>query len=305
MIGNIDSFNGARDAATTAVVANSPDLDNGSTAGGPAPTVVIDPSGRFALDLRELWAHRDLLYFLTQRDIKLRYRQTLLGVIWAVLQPVLPMIVFTLLFGRLAHVPSEGMPYPIFVYAGLLPWTFFNSSVANATTSLVGNALLITKVYFPRLVIPGAVVAAGLIDFGISTVILGCLMVYYHVHATWNLFLLPPLVLLTTMLTFALGLWMSALNVRYRDLRFALPFALQILLYVTPVIYPVNFIPKTYRWALILNPLSGLIQGYRSAFLGRPIDWSALSLAAVIATIILGLATHSFRNMERELADII
>ena len=305
MAGNIDISNCAADAASATAVANGLGLDNGSAPGARAPTVVIDPSRRFALDLRELWAHRDLLYFLTQRDIKLRYRQTLLGVIWAVLQPVLPMIVFTLLFGRLAHVPSEGLPYPIFVYAGLLPWTFFNSAVTTATTSLVGNSLLITKVYFPRLVIPGAVVAAGLLDFGISTVILGCLMVYYHVHASRNLLLLPPLVLLTTMLTFALGLWMSALNVRYRDLRFALPFALQILLYVTPVIYPVNFIPKTYRWALILNPLSGLIQGYRSAFLGKPIDWPALSLAAVIAIIILGFATHSFRNMERELADII
>lgn len=302
---NSDLSESVIESARVSALKNGLAPDHGVPPSATIPTVVIEPTRRFALDLRELWAHRDLLYFLTQRDIKLRYRQTLLGVVWAVLQPVLPMVVFTLLFGRLAHVPSEGMPYPIFVYAGLLPWTFFNSAVANATPSLVSNSLLVTKVYFPRLVIPGAVVAAGLLDFGISTLILSCLMVYYHVHATWNLLLLPLLVLLTTMLTFALGLWMSALNVRYRDLRFALPFALQILLYVTPVIYPVNFIPKTYRWALILNPLSGLIQGYRSAFLGRPIDWPALSLAASMAILILGFATHSFRNMERELADII
>jgi lipopolysaccharide transport system permease protein len=215
------------------------------------------------------------------------------------------MIVFTLLFGRLAHVPADGMPYPIFVYAGLLPWTFFNGAVVNATTSLVGNSLLITKVYFPRLVIPGAAVAAGLLDFAISTLILGCLMFYYHVHASWHLLFLPVLVLLTTMLTFALGLWMSALNVRYRDLRYALPFALQILLYLTPVIYPVSFIPRAYRWALVLNPLSGLIEGYRSAFLGLPFHWAGLGLAAAAAAAMLALATHSFRKMERELADII
>lgn len=270
------------------------------------PTVVIEAGRRkLPIDFRELFAHRDLLYFLTLRDLKLRYKQTLLGATWAVLQPLLTMVVFTVLFGRLAHIPSEGLPYPIFVYAGLVPWTFFNSAVTNSSNSLVGNSALITKVYFPRLVIPGAAVGAGLVDFAISGVILAAMMLFYRVSASWNLLMVPILVTLTAVVALAVGLWMSALNVKYRDVRYALPFVLQIWMYLTPVIYPVNFLPRRFRWALAFNPLSGIIEGYRSALFGRPLDWYGLGLAAIITMAVLVYATQSFRQMEREFSDVI
>jgi homopolymeric O-antigen transport system permease protein len=271
-----------------------------------APTVVIEAGRRrIPLDLGELWAHRDLLYFLAWRDIKLRYKQTVLGAAWAVLQPFLTMVVFTVLFGRLARMPSDGLPYPIFVYAGLLPWTFFNTAVTNSSNSLVGNSALITKVYFPRLVIPGAAVAAGLLDFAISGVMLAAMMVYYHVGATWNLLMIPPLVVLTALVALTVGLWMSALNVKYRDVRYALPFTLQILLYLTPVIYPVKFIPEQYRWALSLNPLTGVVEGFRSALFAHPFGWERLAIATAMTLLMLLYAVYSFRQMEREFADVI
>src|SRR5208282_78159 len=270
------------------------------------PTVLIEAGKRrLSIDFREFWAHRDLLYFLTWRDIKLRYKQTLLGAAWAILQPFLTMVVFTLLFSRLAHVPSDGLPYPVFVYAGLLPWTFFNSAVTNSSNSLVGNSALITKVYFPRLVIPGAAVGAGLLDFFISGAILAVMMFFYRVGVSWNLLMIPALIALTAMVALGVGLWMSALNVKYRDIRYALPFTLQIWMYLTPVIYPVNFIPPRYRWALALNPLSGLIEGYRSALFGRAFDWDSLAIAALITMATLMCSIYVFKQMEREFADVI
>jgi lipopolysaccharide transport system permease protein len=260
---------------------------------------------RIPIDAGELWEHRDLLFFLTWRDVKVRYKQTMLGAAWAILQPLLTMVVFTLLFGRLARVPSDGLPYPIFVYAGLLPWTFFSTAVTNGSNSLVGSAALITKVYFPRLAIPSAAVGAGLVDFFIAGVILAGMMVLNHVVPGWNLLLIPALVLLTAILALGIGLWMSALNVKYRDIRYALPFVLQIWMYLTPVIYPVSFIPARYRWVLRLNPLSGIIEGYRSALFGRAFDWSALSASTIITFAIALYSVYAFKRMEREFADII
>ena len=269
-------------------------------------TTVIDakrPSHGF--NPRELWQYRDLFLALVQRDLKLRYRQTLLGVIWAVLQPVLPMIVFSLIFGKLAHMPADGLPYPVFVFAGLLPWTFFNTAVTNATASVVGSAAFVTKVYFPRLLLPGSSVVGGLIDLAISGVIFFGMMFYYHLHVTSNLLIAPVPLLLITMLALAVGMWTSALYVRYRDVRHALPFLLQTWMFLTPVIYPVKFIPQHLRWLLNMNPLTGIIEGFRSAFFGQSLHWLSLGLAGALTAILLLIATHSFSLMERQMADII
>jgi lipopolysaccharide transport system permease protein len=270
------------------------------------PIVIIESSRRrIPIDFRDLWEHRDLLYFLTWRDIKLRYKQTALGASWAILQPFLSMVVFTLLFGKLARVPSDGLPYTIFVYAGLLPWTFFNTAVSSSANSLVGNSALVTKVYFPRLVIPGAAVCAGMVDFTIAAMLLAIMMFYYQVGLTWNLLMVPELVALTAVFTLAVGFWMSALNVKYRDIRYALPFGLQLWLYLTPVIYPVNFIPVRFRWTLSLNPLSGIIEGYRSALFGLPFDWFGLGFATFLTLAAFLWSVYAFRQMEREFSDII
>lgn len=273
---------------------------------GPRLALVIE-SGRRRLgfELGDLWAHRDLLYFLVWRDLKVRYKQTLLGVIWAVLQPLLTMAVFAIIFGRLAHVPSDGEPYPIFVFAGLLPWTYFNQAVISASNSLVGNAALITKVYFPRLVIPGAAVCAGLVDFAISAAIMFLMAFHYGIHYGAGLLLIAPLMALTALFALGVGMWMSALNVKYRDVRYALPFMMQIWMYLTPVIYPLNFIPARWRWLLALNPLSGIIQAFRAAVFGRVFDWNGLAISCAITLAVLTCAGWAFRRMEREFADIV
>jgi lipopolysaccharide transport system permease protein len=270
------------------------------------PVLTIESARRWVgLDLRDLWAHRDLFYFLVWRDVKVRYKQTALGVAWAVLQPLLTMVVFTIIFGRLAKFPSDGEPYPIFVFAGLLPWNFFNQALTTSSNSLVGNAALITKVYFPRLVIPGAAVAAGLVDFAIAAVILFIMAFHYGVIFGVSVFMLIPLVLLTTLLAAGVGMWISALNVKYRDVRYALPFVLQIWMYVTPIIYPVTFIPARWHWLIALNPLSGIIQGFRCAIFSRPFDWNGMAIAAAVTMSVLIYAAFAFRRMEREFADII
>jgi lipopolysaccharide transport system permease protein len=270
------------------------------------PVVMIGPGRRWAgIDLRELWQYRDLFHFLMWRDVKVRYKQTFLGVTWAVLQPLLTMAIFTLLFGRLARVPSDGQPYAIFVYAGLLPWNFFANAVTASSNSLVGNAALITKVYFPRLVIPGAAVGAGLVDLAIAGVILVVMGFYYHLGAGAHLLMVAPLIALTTVFAVAAGLWTSAMNVKYRDVRYALPFVIQIWMYVTPVIYPVTFLPPHWRWAVMLNPLSGIIEGFRAAIFNQPFNWNGLGLAAGITAASFAYAALEFRRMERTFADVI
>jgi lipopolysaccharide transport system permease protein len=270
------------------------------------PLVIIEPNKAWsALDLHDLWAFRELLYFLTLRDVKVRYKQTGLGVAWAILQPLLTMLIFTIFFGRLAGVPSDNIPYPIFAYAGLLPWTFFSNAITSSGNSLVGSTHLITKVYFPRMIIPGAAVAAGLVDFAIAFVILVLLMIYYRVMVTWNVLMFPVVVLLTTLLALGLGMWLSALNVKYRDVRFALPFLIQLGLFVSPVIYPVSFLPAKLAWLLSLNPMTGIIEGYRSALFGHPFNWSALAISTAITLALLVYSSYTFRRMEKSFADII
>jgi lipopolysaccharide transport system permease protein len=252
-----------------------------------------------------LWAYRELLYFLTWRDVKVRYKQTVLGAAWAIIQPLFTMIVFSIFFGRLANMPSDGIPYPLFAYAALMPWTFFSNAVTNSGNSLVGSANLITKVYFPRMIIPGAAVAAGLVDLLIAFAILIVLMIVYGVGASWGLLMLAPLVILTTTLAIGMGMWTSALNVKYRDIRHALPFAIQLLMFATPIIYPLSIVPSRWRWVLTLNPLTGIIEGYRAAFFGRPFNWPLLAISAAITFGILIYSAYYFKRMERTFADIV
>ncbi len=271
------------------------------------PLVRIRPGKSWAVvDFRELWAYRELFYFLVWRDLKVRYKQTVLGVAWAIIQPLFTMLIFTLFFGRLAGVPSEDVPYPVFVYAGLLLWTFFANAVTTSGNSLVGNANLLSKVYFPRLFIPSAAVGAGLVDLAIAFVILVGLMIYYSVVVTWGILMLPVLVLLTTLLAVGVGTWLSALNVKYRDIRFALPFLIQIWMFVSPIIYPPSFVPEKWRWLLALNPLTGIIDSFRvSLFSHREFNWGMLAISTVITLALLAYSAYAFWRMEENFADIV
>jgi lipopolysaccharide transport system permease protein len=292
---------------TQAYTRQRTDEDDPSAARLPAePVVSIRPSKSWvALDLRSVWAYRELLYFLTWRDIKVRYKQTALGAAWAVLQPTLMMVIFTLFFGRLAGIPSDGVPYPLFAYAGLLPWTFFSNSVTNSGNSLVGSSHLITKVYFPRMIIPGAAVAAGVVDLLLGFVVLVPLMLYYGVSVGPRAVVLVPLVLLTSVLALAVGMWTSALNVKYRDVRFALPFLIQLWMFASPVIYPLSKVPREWQWVLALNPMTGVIQGFRAALFGQEFNWPALGVSALITFALLAYAAYFFRHMEKSFADIV
>ena len=270
------------------------------------PLVVIEPSRKWNLiNLKDIWAYRELLFFLTWRDVKVRYKQTLLGAAWAILQPLFMMIIFTIFFGRLAGVESAGVPYPIFALAGLVPWTFFANTITASGNSLVGSAHLITKVYFPRLIVPAAAMLAGLVDFVLAFVLLIVLMLYYRIALTAQVFFLPVLVLLTALFGLGVGTWMSALNVKYRDVRFALPFLIQLWLFVSSVILPSSSVPAKYRWILMFNPMSGIIEGYRSALFGLPFDWPALGVAALLTIGMLFYSVYSFGKAERSFADII
>jgi len=262
-------------------------------------------NGLTPIDLKSLWAYRELLYFLTWRDVKIRYKQTLLGATWAIIQPLFTMIIFTIFFGNLAGMPSDNIPYPLFAYAGLLPWIFFSNAVTSSSNSLVGSAHLITKVYFPRMIIPGAAVAAGLIDLAIGFGLLVVLMIYYKVGLTMNILMLPVLILVMTLLAIGIGMWMSALNVKYRDIRHALPFAIMLLMFATPLIYPTSMVPERWRWLLQFNPLAGLIEGFRSSLFGRPFNWPALAISSAATVIFLIYAAIDFRRMERTFADIV
>ena len=270
------------------------------------PLVVIQAQRSFTLlKLRDIWSYRELLYFLTWRDVKVRYKQTALGAAWAILQPLFMMVIFTIFFGRLAGVDSSGIPYPLYAFAGLVPWTFFSNALTAASNSLVGSANLITKVYFPRLIVPAAALLAGLVDFMLAFVLLVVMMIYYRVTPTIHLLFLPVLVLLTTLFTLGVGTWMSALNVKYRDVRFALPFLIQLWLFVSSVILPSSSIPPKWRWILLFNPMSAIIEAYRASLFGLPFDWTAIGIASLLTLGVLVYATYAFGRVERSFADII
>lgn len=271
-----------------------------------ASMVVIEPRKGFDLRLKELWSYRELLYILVWRDIKVRYKQTALGALWAILQPVLATAVFSIFFGRFAKVPSDGFPYPVFAYVGLLPWTLFAYALNESTTSLVSNQNLIRKVYFPRLVIPLSAVLAGLVDFAIAFVVLLGLFWKYGIVPSASLVFLPVFILLAVATALAIGLWLSALNVQYRDVRYTIPFLTQLWLFATPVAYPSSLVPEKWRALYGLNPMAGVIEGFRWALLGKaanpgPLIWVSVGMVFLL---LLGGVIY-FRRMESTFADIV
>jgi lipopolysaccharide transport system permease protein len=257
------------------------------------------------LNLGDLWAYRELLYFLTWRDVKVRYKQTLMGVAWVVIQPLATMLIFTVVFNRIARLDSGAIPYPLFAYSGLLLWSFFAGAVSAGTNSLISNTSLVTKVYFPRAFIPAAAVGAGLVDLAVGSVLLAAMAAYYGVHVTWGLLLLPVFVLLGALLAFAAGMLASALTVKYRDLRHALPFLLQFWMFASPVIYPAGAVPEGLRWVLAVNPMSGVIEGFRASLTGTGFDWRVAAVPFIAAPVLLALAFYVFRRLEDTFADVI
>ena len=273
--------------------------------------IIIEPSrGWISLQIRALWQYRELLYFLVWRDLKVRYKQTALGIGWIILQPLISMVIFSFLFGGLLEVPSGGVPYPLFVYSGLLPWNYFANSLNRSSTSLVNNQNLITKVYFPRLVVPISGVLSGLVDFFVSFIVLIVLMFIFKFYPTPYAIFLPGFLLLAIITALGFGLWLSALNVRYRDVNYITPFLIQIWMYLTPVIYPVTIIPEKFRFLLALNPMTGVVEGFRWALLGEQLadvqpPGSVFLLSIVISLLVLVSGTIYFRRTERKFADII
>ena len=270
------------------------------------PLIRIRASKRWsAIELREIWAHRELLYFLVWRDLKVRYKQTILGASWVILQPLLMTLVFAVFLGKIARFPSDKVPYILFLYAALLPWTFFSNAVSTSSHSLIASAHMITKVYFPRSIVPAAAVLVRLSDFIIASVILIVLMVYYNQPFTRGLLLAPLLILQLTLLALGLGLWLSALNVRYRDVGTALPVLLQLWMFSSPIIYPSSLVPQQWRWAYELNPLAGIVEGFRASLLGLDFNWRSLVISAAITIALLVYSTYAFKRLEDEFADVV
>lgn len=271
------------------------------------PTVLIKPSRTWVpLNLGQLWAYRELLYFLMWRDIKVRYKQTMLGVLWAILQPLLTMIIFTLLFGRIAGLPTDGIPRPVFYYSGLLPWLYFATTLTTAGNSMVQNTNLVTKVYFPRVILPASVSISGLLDFLVGSTLLVGMIVWYGLSVGPSVLLWPVLILPLVLFTLGVALILAALNVQYRDVKYAIPFFIQMWMFLTPVIYPSSLIPEKWRWLLALNPMTGIIEGFRYAIV--PSDGFALSTVLVslgISILVFGVGYVWFRRTERAFADIV
>jgi lipopolysaccharide transport system permease protein len=269
------------------------------------PVTVIGPRrGWQAIDFGELWRYRELLYFLVWRDVKVRYKQTVLGAAWAILQPALTMVIFSVIFGKFARIPSNGLPYPIFVYAGLLAWTFFANAVSQSGMSLVSQSQLLTKIYFPRLLVPSASVGAGLVDLALSFSVYVVLMLWYGYAPGPLILLLPLLVGLTAMTALGTGYILASLAVTYRDFRFIVPFMMQVWMFLSPVIYPVTLLPQQYRWLMALNPMAGIVAAFRSVLLNEPLDPLSLGSAALIGTGLFVFGLYNFRRMERRFADI-
>lgn len=269
-------------------------------------TIIRPPSKWPSLKFGELYDYRELLYFLTWRDINVRYKQTLLGIAWALIQPFFMMVIFTIFFGKMAKVPSEGIPYPIFSYSGVLLWTYFSHAVTMSSNSVVSQSNLITKIYFPRLLMPVAAATAGLIDYFIALSILCLMMIWYGVTPNPTILFLPFSVLFSYMAAIGVGMWLSALNVKYRDIRYVVPFLIQLWLFATPVIYPNTLVPEKYRWLISLNPMSGVIDAHRACILGhKSIDWYSLGISLATTIVLLITGIFYFRRMEEDFADII
>ena len=286
-------------------VANA--ASDGGVHGGSRPVTVIEPPRRWVpLDLKELWEHRELIYFLAWRDIKVRYKQTALGVSWAIIQPVFAMVVFSVFFGRLGGIPSDGLPYPLWSFAGLVPWTFFSQALVQSANSLVLSQNLLRKVYFPRLAIPLGTVLSAALDFVLAFVVLVGLMVFYGVEPTLRVLWVFPLSLLAFVAALGAGLWFAALSVRYRDVRYVVPFLVQFWLFATPIAYPSTLLPARWRALYALNPMTGVVEGFRWALLGANTRPGAMLVVSTLAAfvILIGGAFY-FRSMERTFADLV
>jgi lipopolysaccharide transport system permease protein len=256
--------------------------------------------------ISDFWHYRELLYFLAWREVKVRYKQAALGAAWAIIQPLFTMIIFTLFFGRLAGVPSDGIPYPLFSFCALVPWTYFAGTLSLAGNSLVSNANLVTKVYFPRVLLPAATVISGMLDFVIGSVFLFFMMIYYHVKPGWNLLLVPVFVISMMLLALGISMLLAAINVRYRDVKYALPFIIQIWLFVTPIIYPVTFLPAKYQKVLALNPMAGIVEGLRAClFSAHQMPWKLVEISWAVTLLLLIVGALYFRKTERTFADIV
>ncbi|KGO35717.1 phosphate ABC transporter permease [Desulfobulbus sp. Tol-SR] len=267
--------------------------------------MIIRPrKGWINIDWAELYRYRELLFFLTWRDILVRYKQTVLGVAWSVLQPVFMMVIFTVIFGRLAKIDSEGLPYAVYVYAGLLPWTFFSNAVSLSGLSLVNQQALLTKIYFPRLFVPTSIVGAGLVDLAISFLVYGVILAVYGIVPSAGIMWLPLLVVLTVLATLGFGYTLAALTVSYRDFRFLVPFMMQAMMYISPVVYPVTLVPERYHWLLALNPMTGIIGAFRSAVLGTPWNPTTLIVSTLVTLVLFVFGLFFFRRTERRFADI-
>ena len=268
-------------------------------------TLIKSEEAGVQLNLSELWYYRELLYFLTLRDIKVRYKQTLMGLAWVIIQPLTTMLIFTLVFNRFVRFDAGPLPYPLFALSGLLLWLFFANAVTNSTHSLVSNANLITKVYFPRMFIPAASVGAGLVDLAVAFLLLIVLVFYYGVTLTSNLLLLPLFILMMTLLALGVGLLSAALTVKYRDLRHALPFIIQLWMFASPVIYPAHIVPEGWKWLLTINPVAGIIEGFRASLAGGAFNWMHLAISAVITLLLLVCSVYVFRRFEDTFADVV
>ncbi len=301
----------AGEIVSTSRDATSPPVGHPLTTAGPLQTTLIKPdSGLMLPDLGAVWEYRELLLFLVWRDVKVRYKQTALGVGWILLQPLLSVIVFTVIFGMLLNVPSGDVPYPVFALAGLLPWQYFSSSMSRVGTSLVNSSQLITKVYFPRLIIPASGVLSTLVDFGIGFIVLLALLLFYRMPISPRIAWIVPFLLLAIITALAFGLWLAALNVRYRDINYLIPFLLQLWMYVTPVIYGSAIIPERYRFLLALNPMTVVVEGFRWAIIGKQSTDSVISIPLFAVSILITLVTFVsgliyFRKTERTFSDII
>jgi lipopolysaccharide transport system permease protein len=277
----------------------------GARNAGSAPELIIEARpGWIAVDWRELWDSREILGFLILRDLKVRYKQTVLGVLWAALQPLATMAIFTVIFGNFAKIPSQGLPYAVFVFAGLLPWTFFSNGVGSASQSLLAQQHLLTKIYLPRLFVPATAIGSGLVDLGISLVVFVGIMLWYGMLPGWGFLALPLLVVLTTAAALGVGMALAALTITYRDFRYVVPFMVQSWMYISPVIYPVESVPGHWRWLLALNPMTGVIGGFRSATLGRPWDLTTFAISTASAVVLFVFGLYYFRKTERRFADV-
>jgi lipopolysaccharide transport system permease protein len=268
-------------------------------------TVIEPPKGWRMLDWRELWAYRELLWVLMSRDVRVRYKQSVLGAGWALLRPLLSMAIFSVIFGMFGKIPSDGVPYPLFVYAGLLPWNYFASSIASSANSLVGSSQLVSKVYFPRLIIPVSAIGAALVDLLVSATVLLALMAWYGIGWSAQLMAAPLLLVAITLAALGVGTLLSALTVTYRDFTHITPFLVQVWMYVTPVIFPASLVPAQWRWVLYLNPMTALIEGFRACFVGRALDLPAIAVSVVVSLLVFAAGIAYFEKAERRFADVI